>query len=252
MKIIGIVGGIGPESTVDYYRLLLARVRERGEPTSPNILINSIDLAKLMALASRDDHGELVEYLVEAVERLADGGADLALFAANTPHIVFDDVQRRVSIPLVSIVTAAREAAQRSGLRRVGLLGTRFTMQGRFYLKVFAAKNIAVIAPAPEDQDYVHDKYLTEFVAGKFSPGTREGFVAVMDRMRERAGIDGVVLAGTELPLLLRDVAYSVPLLDTTRIHVDAVISTVFSEAPADQPLQATSGSRGSARFVES
>ena len=245
MKVIGVVGGIGPEATVDYYRSLLARLRERRDATDPSVLICSIDLARLLALAGRDDHGELTEFLLEAVERLARGGADLALFAANTPHIVFDDVQRQSSIPLVSIVVAAREAAHAMGLRRVGILGTRFTMRGSFFPKVFAVRNIAVVAPRAEDEDYVHDKYVTELVSGKLLADTRAGFVAVMDRMRERDGIDGVVLGGTELPLLLREVALSLPMLDTTQIHVDAVIAAAFAEAPANRPLQPTSGAGG-------
>ena len=231
MKVIGIVGGIGPESTIDYYRSILARSRERAGATSPSILINSIDLTRLLALAGSDDRAQLTEFLLQAVDALARGGADLALFAANTPHIVFDDVQRRAAIPLVSIVAATAEVAQALGLKRVGLLGTRFTMRGRFYPDVFAERDIAVVVPSRAgDQDYVHDKYVNELVAGKFVTDTRTGLVAVIDRMRERDGIDGVILGGTELPLLLRDVAYPLPFLDTTRIHVDAVLAEVFSE----------------------
>ena len=193
-----------------------------------------------MALVGSDDRVQLTEFLRQAVDALARGGADLALFAANTPHIVFDDVQRHAPIPLVSLVEATAEAAQALGLKRVGLLGTRFTMQERFYPDVFAKRDIAVVVPSSGDRDDVHDKYINELVAGQFLADTRRGFVAAIDRMRERDGIDGVILGGTELPLLLRDVAYPLPFLDTTRIHVDAVLADVFSQAVANTGRQPT------------
>ncbi len=205
MKTIGVVGGIGPESTIDYYRSLVSRLRESGHAADSRVLIISIDLDRLLDLAGRDGQGELTEYLLEAVETLARGGAGIALFAANTPHVVFDGVQRRASIPLVSIVEAAREAAHAMGLGRVGLLGTRFTMRGQFYPSVFAARRIDVIAPRDEDLDFVHDKYVTELVRGEFRPGTRAGFVAVLD--------------------------YPLPLLDTTRIHVEATVAAVLADS---------------------
>lgn len=229
MMTIGMVGGIGPESTVDYYRLLLARFREHGA-NIPHILINSIDVARLLELARFEDGAELTEYLLQAVETLTRAGADLAFFAANTPHIVFEEVQRRASIRLVSVVLATCKAAQALNLRRVGLLGTKFTMQGRFYPDVFAPAGITVVVPQASDQAYVHAKYVNELVAGKFLAETRAGFVAVIERMRQRDGIEGLILGGTELPLLLREVTQSVPFLDTTRIHVDAVVGLALSE----------------------
>jgi aspartate racemase len=225
LKLIGIVGGIGPESTIDYYRLLLARFREQGGANTPGILINSIDVVQLLALANSGDRAGLTEYLLEAITRLARAGADLALFAANTPHLVFDEVQQRAPMKLVSIVTATCEAAQTLGLRRVGLLGTRFTMQGHFYPKVFATRGITVAVPEAADQDYVHEKYVKELVKGKFLAETRAGFLGVIDRMRGRDGIEAVILGGTELPLLLRESTHPLPFLDTTQIHVDAVVA---------------------------
>lgn len=226
---IGMVGGIGPESTIDYYRLLLARFREQGA-NIPNILINSIDVARVLELAGFEDGAELTEYMLQAVETLARAGADLAFFASNTPHIVFDEVQRRAPIRLVSIVLATCKATQSLNLRRVGLLGTRFTMRGRSYPDVFAPAGITVVVPQASDQAYVHEKYINELVPGKFLPETRAGFVAIIERMRQSDGIEGLILGGTELPLLLREVTQSVPFLDTTRIHVDAVVGLALSE----------------------
>jgi aspartate racemase len=225
------VGGIGPESTVDYYRLLLARFREHG-PNVPNILINSIDVARLLELANSDDPADLTEYLLHAVEALARAGADLAFFAANTPHLVFNEVQRRAPLQLVSIVQATCEAAQSLDVTCVGLLGTRFTMLAQFYADVFATRGITIAVPQKSDLAYVHEKYVNELVAGKFLAETRAGFLAVIERMRQRDGIEGLILGGTELPLLLREVTQTVPFLDTTRIHVDAVVGLAVSDNP--------------------
>jgi aspartate racemase len=174
-------------------------------------------------LEAGDDAG-LAEMIVRDIDVLARAGAGVAIIAANTPHMVFDRVQPRVAIPLVSIVEATRAAAEAQGLRRLGLLGTRFTLEARYYPDVFAVRGLEIVVPEKPDIEYVHDKYVGELVEGRFLDSTREGLVAVMQRMRDRAGIDGVILGGTELPLIVRDVPFALPLLDTTRIHVDAVL----------------------------
>jgi aspartate racemase len=223
-KTIGIVGGLGPEATVDYYRMLLAAFKERGVDDYRSILINSIDLDKALRYLYANDLDGLIDFMVEPVEMLARGGAELGLFSANTAHIVFDEIQALSTIPLVSIVVAACDAAKAMNLHRVGLLGTKFTMQGRFYPEQFEKHGIEVIVPEADDLEYVHTKYLGELVPGVFLDETRAGIIAVLDRMRQKQKIDGVILAGTELPLLLRAVEYDLPLLDTGRIHIDAVV----------------------------
>jgi aspartate racemase len=227
MKTIGIVGGIGPESTIDYYRQILSRARELGSPTAPVVIIDSVDYDRMYALVSGGDHDALAAAFAAEVDVLARAGAHVGLIAANTPHLVFDAIRARVALPLVSIVEATAEAAAARGLRRLGLLGTRFTMQGRFFADVFARRGMTIVAPESADVDYVHDKYVNELVNGRFLDDTRVGLVQVMDRLRAR-GVDGVILGGTELPLILRDVDYPLPLLDTTRIHVNAVLQAAL------------------------
>ncbi len=230
MKTLGIIGGIGPESTVDYYRLIVAAYREQRQDGSyPAIIINSIDLNKLRDLVTANALADLSEYLVAELQRLARAGADFGLLAANTPHIVFDDIRRQSPIPLLSIVEATCEAAKALGLKRLGLLGTRFTMQGRFYPDVFSAAAITLAVPTEDEQAYVHDKYMGELVNGIFLPETRERLLEIVDRLRGREGIEGVILGGTELPLLLRDAASrDIPFLDTTRIHVRSAVAQML------------------------
>lgn len=231
MRILGVVGGIAPESTVEYYRLLIAAYRERVRDGSyPAIIVDSIDLKRLLDLAAADRLAELAGYLSTEVQRLARAGAEVALFASNTPHIVFDEVQRQSPVPLISIVEAAADEAQRRGLRRLGLFGTRFTMQGRFYPEVFARRGMTVCIPDPENRAYIHDKYIGELVPGVFLPGTRDRLLAIAQRLKETDRIDGLILGGTELPLLLRDPGDTgIPFLDTTRIHVDRAMSEILT-----------------------
>jgi aspartate racemase len=226
-RIAGIIGGIAPESTVDYYRRIIAACRERAG-VYPPLLVNSIDLTKMLQLAANDREA-LVAYLVAELERLARAGAELGAFASNTPHIVFDEVQRASPIPLVSIVHAARDGATARALRRVALLGTRFTMSGTFYPQTFAAANVTVVLPSHEEQEYVHETYMTELVAGHFDTPIRDEFLRIIHGLQERESIDGVVLAGTELPLLLRGASVEgVELLDTTALHVAAIVEQML------------------------
>lgn len=230
MKTLGIIGGIAPGSTVDYYRLLIESYQEHTKDGShPSILINSIDLKRLLDLVGSNRLSELTEYLLREIDRLARAGVDFGLMASNTPHIVFEELALESPIPLLSIVEAACEAAQGLGLRRVGILGTRFTMAGRFYPEVFGRRGITVLGPTADDQEYVHDKYMRELIPGDFRPETRGAFVTIIERLKQD-GAEGVLLAGTELPLLLRDAGdCGIPLLDTTRIHVAQAVKGMLS-----------------------
>lgn len=227
MKTLGIVGGIGPESTVEYYRSIIAAYRGRKRDGSyPRIIINSIDMKRLVDLIAADELSEVSEHLSGEVRKLERAGADFGLLAANTPHIVFDELRRRSPIPLISIVEATREAAQAMGLKRIGLFGTRFTMRARFYQNVFSEGGMTLVVPDEGEQDYIHEKYMSELVPGVFLPETRERLLSIADRMRAREGIEGLILGGTELPLILRDETHGgIPLLDTTRIHVNAAVA---------------------------
>lgn len=229
MKILGIVGGTAPESTIEYYRGIVTAYRGRTKDgTYPRLIINSIDLKRMLDLAA-GAHSELTQYLLGEVARLARAGAEIGLFAANTPHIVFEAVERDSPIPLISIVEATCAAATALGLRRVGILGTRFTMQARFYQDAFARHHIALVPPDVEEQDTIHERYMDELIKGVFQDATRERVLAIVDRLVLKERIEGVVLAGTELPLLLRDVGdRRLPFLDTTRIHVERAVDEML------------------------
>ena len=232
MQPIGIIGGIGPESTIDYYRAMIAAYRERRPDGSyPAIVINSIDAAAMLGPLMTGDLDAVADGLVAELGRLQGAGAGIAALAANSPHIVFDQVQRRSPLPLVSIVEATRDEAVRRGLRRAALFGTRFTMQGHFYQDVFEKAGVAVIVPDAAEQAFIHDKYMSELVNGILAPETREGLLGIVAALKARDGIDAVILGGTELPLILREpVASGIPLLDTTVIHANAIVARALGD----------------------
>ncbi len=231
MKTVGIIGGIGPESTVEYYRGLITGYQSRVQDGSyPSILINSIDMAKMLRLIEVGDLDATTEYLAGEVVKVARAGGDFAVLASNTPHIVFEAVRRLSPIPMISIVEAACEAALGLNLKRVGLFGTRFTMQGRFYPSVFSDRSVVVVSPEPEEQAYIHDKYMGELVKGLIVPDTRNRLLAIADRLRQQQQVEGIVLGGTELPPVLRGATLpGLSFLDTTRIHVEKILAEMLS-----------------------
>lgn len=228
MKTLGVIGGVGPESTIDYYQTIIAMYRERtGDDSYPQFLINSINLDKVRGLVVANELERLVETLVEEIAKLARGGAQFGLIAANTPHLVFDEVATQSGIPLISIIEATCAYAKTKNMRKLALFGTKFTMTGDFFPKVFSREGIELVAPEPNDQEYIHDKYMNELVPGIFLPETKAGLLAIVDRMKDR--IDGVILAGTEIPLILREPSHNgVPFVDTTRIHCAAAVAEML------------------------
>jgi aspartate racemase len=231
MKTLGIIGGLGPESTVDYYECIIALYRERmRDGHYPEFVVFSVDLRKGLDFMEAGDLSGMADYLLEGIGKLARAGVDFGIISANTPHIVFDEVAAKSPIPVISIVEATRAAAKAQKLKRLAMFGTRYTMQANFYPKVFAREGIELRVPEPHEQDYIHDKYMNELVPGKFLPETRAGLLAIVDRMEATSNIDGVILAGTELPLILRDSDHhGVAFLDTTKIHCEAAVTEMLS-----------------------
>ncbi len=224
-RIVGLVGGLGPESTIDYYRRIITRWQKYEPDSSPRLVIDSLDFRLGIRLVE-GDRPALIEYLMDSIRRLAGAGVDLVAMTANTPHIVFDELAAHSPVPMLSIVETCADEARARGLRRLALLGTRFTMEAPFYPAAFARRGIAIVPPDDQDRPWVHERYLGELVPGVFKDETRERFVALIERLKAETGIDGVILGGTELPILLQaPVVAGLPMLDTTELHVQAIVS---------------------------
>jgi aspartate racemase len=224
------IGGLGPESTIDYYRSIIARYRaRRPDEGYPHLVINSLDVAKGISMLDAGRLDDLANYLVAGVELLVRAGAELAFIAANTPHLVFDEVQRRSAIPLVSIVRATSDRAKVLGLKKVGLFGTGFTMRASFYPKELQQAGIALVLPEESEREFIHRKYIGELLNNQFLSETRMQILRIAHRMKAEDGIEALILAGTELPLLLRESGDTgIDFLDTTVIHVEAIVDALL------------------------
>lgn len=225
VKKIGMIGGFGPESTLDYYRLLMDQYRLfQGEGSLPEIFIYSMDIYTLLNMVGQKQWDDLTEYLLKGITAINKGGADFGFISANTPHIVFNRLEALSPIPLISIVEETSKKAKEIGLQKVGLLGTSFTMQSRFFQEVCVNDNISIVVPQEQEQDYIQHKLMTEIELGEFQEVTRKGLLAIVKRMIDENSIEGLILGCTELPLILTKDEFGIPFLNTTKIHVESII----------------------------
>lgn len=225
MKKIGMIGGFGPESTLDYYRLMIEHYRRlQGEGTLPEILIYSMDVYAMLNMVGQQRWDDLIEWLLQGINTLKKAGADFGIISANTPHIVFDRLNSLSPLPLISIVEETRKKAKEMGLQKAGLLGTSFTMRASFFPEVFAGDDISVVTPREEEIDYIQHKLMTEIELGIFNEETRKGLLSIVKRLVDEDSIQGLILGCTELPLNLTRDEFGIPFLNTTKIHVESAI----------------------------
>ena len=235
-RVLGIVGGIGPESTIDYYRSLVATWRRRrSDGTYPRVIINSVEAGRVIRLLGEGEFAAVGRELGGALGALAAAGCQRALIASNATHLAFDHIDPPPPMPMIHIVDAARDAAVGGGHRRLGLIGTRFVMQARLFHDRFEPAGIAVIIPTPAEQDVVHGIYMGELVPGQVRDESRDRLVNVIATLRDRDSIDGVILGGTELALTLTQPGYAgVSILNTAQIHVEAAVEWLVGDDSAD------------------
>lgn len=231
MKKCGIIGGLGPEATVEYYRGIVEGYRERiADGSYPELVINSINMTRMIGYIQSGDRNALIDYILSSVAALKKCGADFALLSSNTPHIVFDEVEKSAELPMISIVRETAAEAQRGGLKRCGLMGTAFTMKNDFYMKVFSAVGIQVVVPDMESIETIHRIIFSELVFGKVTDESRGRFMDIITGMISEHRIDSLILGCTELPLILKNAESAVagiPFLNTTAIHVKSAIDYI-------------------------
>lgn len=229
MKKLGLIGGIGPESTIEYYRQIEFGVRER-TGALPRLAIESLSVFEVLDFCNKGDYDGLADYLVHGAESLAGAGCDFAAMTGITVHVVFDEVAARSPIPLVSMVETSCGAAEERGFRRVALLGTYPTMSGDFFQRAFRAHGIEVVTPAEDEMRYIGGKIESELELGHVVPATQRQFVAIAERLVREAGAQAVVLGCTELPMILNDDLLSAPCLDAMAIHVRRLVDLLAAE----------------------
>lgn len=228
MKKLGLIGGTGPESTLIYYKKIVYGANKRvGKEFFPNLTIESLNVFNVLKYCSDRDYDGLTRYLVGGINNLVAAGCEIVSFTGNTPHIVFDALREHSSVPLVSIIETTRDEAKKQGLKKLGLLGTRFTMEEDFFKKPFREVGIDVVIPTGHDFDFVVEKISTELEHGIVKPATQTEFLNIIQRMTVESDIDAVVLGCTELPLLFDGVTLSIPCLDTLVIHAEALLHSM-------------------------
>lgn len=231
MKKIGIIGGIGPESTVDYYKLIIGAFQKKGADLNyPEIIIYSANLADLMKILESQKRDALTSWLLERVIALSRAGAEFAVIGSNTPHVVFQEVSSQSPIPMLSIVEETRRKAQRLGAKKLGLMGTQFTMASDFYKKPFSENRMEVFVPEAEDQAIIHHRLFSEIELGVIKESTRKELLSIVKKMIARHAIDALILGCTELPLILDKDEFGIPFLNTTSIHAESIVDYCVGE----------------------
>ncbi|MDF2876902.1 MAG: aspartate racemase [Sporomusa sp.] len=225
MKTIGLIGGLSWESSAVYYRIINELVRDKAGGThSAKSIMYSVDFGEFEKLQHQGDWEKLTELMIDAGMRLKNGGADFIVICTNTMHKMAEAVESQVGIPLLHIADAAADEVKKRGLRKVALLGTKFTMEQDFYKGRLAQKHgIEVVIPDVDEREVIHSVIYHELVLGKILESSRQSFVKIIDHMNS-LGAEGVVLGCTEIPLLIRQKDCIVPIFDTTQIHATAAV----------------------------
>ncbi len=225
MKTIGLIGGITWYSTLDYYRLLNELVNKRaGGVHSAKIILNSVDFAEIKALSFSEDWESIAVIMAKAAKSIEAGGADCLVIGANTMHNVADKIQAAVAIPVIHIAEAVAKVISEQGLKKVALLGTRYTMKMDFYKEKLAAQNIEVVIPDENGVEYINESIYEEFSKGIFLPERKKEFLAIIDKLIAQ-GAEGVIFGCTEIPILLKQSDCSIPVFDTGFIHAEAAVA---------------------------
>ncbi len=229
-KKIGLIGGMGPESTLDYYREIIGAFKnDQGIMNYPEIIIYSINLSVFLDLMKAKRYDEIVDLLVSKLEALKNAGADFGAITANTPHLLFDRIQEKSPLPLISIVDATCDYAVKMGFKKPGLFGTGFTMASDFYQNAFRKQGMEITIPEEEDRKVINEKLFSEIELGILKDETRTLLVRHIGKLVQKKGIDSLILGCTEFPLILTEPSYAgIPMLNTTRIHVEAIVKEVM------------------------
>ncbi len=219
MKTIGLIGGMSWESSAEYYRIINEEVNRRlGGVHSAKVILYSFDFAEIEELQHRGEWEKLTQVIIDAARRLENAGAEVLLICTNTMHKMFDQVQENVKIPMIHIADATAEEIKKKGLKKVGLLGTKFTMEGDFYRKRFEKHGIETIIPSEDEREVIHRIIYDELVVGIIRDESRKKYLEIIENLKQ-LGAEGMVLGCTEIPLLIKQEHVDIPVFDTTRIH---------------------------------
>ena len=230
MKKIGIIGGLSPESTIEYYKVITRKYNEiKGNNAFPNLTIESLDLQEFTNLMIENDLKKVLNFLFSAAQNLMKSGAELIILATNTPHIVFNELEKKVNVPMLSIMDATGEAIQKKQLDKIGLIGTRFTMNSSYYQDALSKYGITVIVPSNKDKKIIDEIIYNELTYHILKEESKQKYLKVIENLKNQ-GAQGVILGCTEIPLLIKQDDCDMPVFDTTTIHALATLSLAMKD----------------------
>jgi len=223
-KKIGILGGLTPESTITYYMHIVHRYHELyGNHGYPETIIVGVSFQQYEDWMMKEDWDSIEKALLEGLKTLKRAGADFAVIATNTMHILFEKLKKQIDMPLISIVDATAEAIKEEGFKKIGLIGTQFSMTKPFYREGLKKHGIEVVTPNKEDRDYIVKVIFEELSVGKLTEESRKGYLKIIDKLVDQ-GAEGIVLGCTEIPLLIRQQDTDVKVFDTATVHAEKAL----------------------------
>ena len=228
MKRVGIIGGIGPASTLDYYVGIIEGYRSKtGSNDYPEIIINSVNMTEVLSLVQNKDWKALEDLLLDAIDDLDNAGADFAAIASNTPHIVFDSIEKRSPMPLISIVEKTCRYAKEKECKRVVVIGTLFTMESGLYTNALGKYSIEAILPSDEEKRTIHDLFFPNLENGIVVPEDKQKILAIVGRLIAEQNADALILGCTELPLMIKEGDLDIMIINATEIHIEAIVDSI-------------------------
>jgi aspartate racemase len=230
MKTLGLIGGTTWVSTIDYYRLINQQINKKlGGLNSAKIFLYSVNFAEFNPPTDPSEWGKLTDKFTDISKSLEKAGTDCIVFCANTPHIIADDIQRLINIPIINIAEETAKVISQQKYKKVGLLGTRITMEQPFYKDKLLKYGISVITPDYEERKFIHSSILDEMAKDIFKEETKQKYLKIIDKLILE-GVEGIILGCTEIPILIKQDDISVPSFDTTLIHASAIVDFALSE----------------------
>jgi len=230
MKLLGLIGGMSWENTIEYYRVINEIVKsELGGWSSAKIFLYSVNFDEILSLQNQGKWNEITEIIIDISKKLESAGCSCIVMCSNTIHKIADELEREISIPLLHVIDETAKAIKLKNLSTVGLLGTRFTMEGGFYVNRLQDRHkINVILPDKEEKDYINEAIYNEFAQGQFLNSTKSKFLQIIKKLKI-TGAKGIILGCTEIPLLINSKDVDVPLFDTLKIHLEAAVKFALS-----------------------
>ena len=228
MNKIGIIGGIGPASTVEYYNGIWQGYKNiTGDENYPQIFINSINMAEVLNYVAGKDYDKLIALLAAEIKKLETIGADYIVIASNTPHCVIEEIKKEATAPIINIVEETCKYAKNSGIKKALLTGTLFTMKNDFYKKSLEKYNIECIVPSDDDKNIIHNIIFPKLEDGIIDENDKIKFKEICDKIIKDENIDGIILGCTELPLMIKENDFDIKILNTMEIHIKSILEKI-------------------------